>query len=222
MTYGIITHYDVLNHGAVLQLRALQRVLERDFGITAQALRYDKNYDFMGRALKAKYEPSLRSAGIYLKFLRQRGARSFLFEWRKQRLFARYKRERRLVGAYYSECPPLAGCVVGSDEVFALHTGPTPALFGHALPSGKVFAYAGSFGPTTLADIDRLGCRGLVRGGLEGMQGIGLRDRNSLDIATTLVGHTDRIRRVCDPVLLYGYRDEIAQFTPPKLARPTC
>lgn len=55
MKYGIITHYDVHNHGAILQMNALIKVLKRDFNIDAQALRFDKNYDFMGRALKAKY-----------------------------------------------------------------------------------------------------------------------------------------------------------------------
>lgn len=49
MKYGIITHYDVHNHGAVLQLNALIKVLKRDFGIDAKALQFDKNYDFTGR-----------------------------------------------------------------------------------------------------------------------------------------------------------------------------
>ena len=51
MKIGIITHYDVHNHGALLQLNALIRILS-SLGIEAQALQYDKNYDFLGINLK--------------------------------------------------------------------------------------------------------------------------------------------------------------------------
>lgn len=60
MKYGIITHYDVHNHGALLQLNGLKQVLMQQ-GIEAFALQFDKNYDFMGRAMKAKYEVSVKS-----------------------------------------------------------------------------------------------------------------------------------------------------------------
>ena len=59
MKYGIITHYDVHNHGALLQLNALKQVL-KSYSIDAQALQFDKNYDFMCRDMKAKYEISLK------------------------------------------------------------------------------------------------------------------------------------------------------------------
>ena len=44
MKFGIITHYDVHNHGAILQLNALKEFLSGK-GIEAQALQFDKNYD---------------------------------------------------------------------------------------------------------------------------------------------------------------------------------
>lgn len=206
--YGIITHYDVHNHGAVLQLNALVEVLRREFGVEAQALQFDKNYDFMGRAMKAKYELSLHSVGIYWKYLQENGSRRMLFNMRKKRLLDGFKRQHGLVGPYYTECGELDGVVVGSDEVFALHTGPTPAFFGHACPSSHVFAYGGCFGPTTLADVDRLHCRPFVASGLAAMAGLGMRDQNSMTIARELTGREPQL--VCDPVLLYGYEDEIA------------
>ena len=55
MKIGIITHYDVHNHGALLQLNALIQVLRTTFDADAKALQYDKNYDFLGHELKAKY-----------------------------------------------------------------------------------------------------------------------------------------------------------------------
>ena len=72
MKYGIITHYDVHNHGALLQLNGLKQVLKSQ-GIEAKALQFDKNYDFMGREWKAKYEIGIKSIGIYIKFLFERG-----------------------------------------------------------------------------------------------------------------------------------------------------
>lgn len=209
MKYGIITHYDVHNHGALLQLNALKQVLN-NLGIEAFALQFDKNYDFMGRQLKAKYDISLKSVGIYAKFLCERGLKSTFYNWRKRRLLNEFRRNQSLIGPYYTECGELDGVVVGSDEVFALHTGPTPAFFGHALPSEKVFAYGGCFGPTTIEDIDRLHCRAFVASGLKSMCGLGMRDQNSINIAAELTGGEPEL--VCDPVILYGYKEEISHL----------
>lgn len=101
------------------------------------------------------------------------------------------------------------GVIVGSDEVFALHTGPTPVFFGYCLPSNKVFAYAGCFGPTTLTDIDKWHARAFVASGLANMCGLSMRDQNSISIVQALTGKIPE--QVCDPVILYGYKKEIAQ-----------
>ena len=63
MKYGIITHYDVHNHGASLQLNALIKVLKRDYNIDAQALRFETNYDFADKSIKNKHRISIRSVG---------------------------------------------------------------------------------------------------------------------------------------------------------------
>ena len=105
--------------------------------------------------------------------------------------------------------------VIGSDEVFALHTGPTPILFGHATPANCVFSYAASFGPTRYDDILKRHCLEFVRGGILRMSGISVRDKNSFDIIHKLTGMLPNI--VCDPVLLYGYDKEINQLHKPKL-----
>ena len=206
MKYGIITHYDVHNHGALLQLNALKQVL-KDLGIEACALQYDKNYDFMGRTMKAKYDISFKSLGIYTKFLVDRGFKSFIFNYKKRVLLNNFRNTHNLIGPYYTECGELDGVIVGSDEVFALHTGPTPALFGHALPSKKVFAYGGCFGPTTLKDIERWHCRAFIASGLGSMCGLGMRDQNSIQIALELTNSQPEL--VCVPVILFGYESEI-------------
>lgn len=206
MNYGIITHYDVHNHGALLQLNGLIQVL-KSFGIEAKALQFDKNYDFLGKSLKAKYEISIKSIGIYSKYITERGLHSTLFNYKKSKLLNKFRKDQGLIGPYYTECGELDGIIVGSDEVFALHTGPTPVFFGHALPSNKVFAYGGCFGPTTIEDIDKLHCRAFVASGLNSMCGLGMRDQNSINIAKELTHKQPEL--VCDPVILYGYKEEI-------------
>lgn len=210
---GIITHYDVHNHGALLQLTALIRVL-RQKNIIAKALRFDKNYDFMGHGLKAKYDVSIKSVGIYLKYLREKGIGCTLYNYNKRRTLNAYKSSQNIIGDYYSESPVLDAVIVGSDEVFALHTGPTPVLFGHCLPSDNVIAYAGSFGPTTIVDIDRMHSRAFVKSGINAMKAVTVRDRNSANIVAELIGQEPPI--VVDPVLLYGYKNEIAHLSAPK------
>lgn len=194
------------NHGAILQLNALIRVLDSK-GIEARALQFDKSYDFMGQSLKAKYEISFKSARLYLKYIKEKGVGCTLYNYAKRRTLNEYKKLHRILGDYYSESPILDGVIIGSDEVFALHTGPTPVFFGHCLPTNHVFAYAGSCGPTTIEEVDRLHSRALVKSGLDGMDYVTVRDANTADIVETLTGIRPPI--VVDPVLLYGYEDEI-------------
>ena len=217
MKIGIITHYDVHNHGAILQMNALIKLLRLKFNVDAHALQFDKNYDFLGRELKVKYEVGIKSIGIYIKYLFERGLKMFVFNVKKKILFENFKKREDLIGDYYSESENLDAVIIGSDEVFALHTGPTPVLFGHALPSDKVFAYAGCFGPTGIADIKKLHCEALVASGLASMKGLAMRDQNSIEIVKELTGRDSKL--VVDPVILYGYGEELAKLENPKLSR---
>lgn len=210
--FGIITHYDVHNHGALLQLTAMIRVL-RDKGIYAKALRFDKNYDFMGHSFKAKYDISVKSIGIYLKYLKDKGLGCTRYNYKKRKTLNEYKSVQNIIGDYYSESPMLDGIIVGSDEVFALHTGPTPVFFGHCLPSENVFSYAGSFGPTTFENIKYLHSVPFVRSGIEGMKYVTVRDANSASVIERLTGTRPPI--VVDPVILYGYKKEIEEMGVP-------
>jgi hypothetical protein len=203
----------VHNHGALLQLTALIRVL-RGENIDAAALRFEKNYDFLGHELRAKYEISVRSIGIYIKYLMSEGLKKTWYNFKKSGTLNKYRKETGIIGNYYSDEKNMDAVVIGSDEVFALHTGPTPILFGHAAPSLKVFAYAGSFGPTTYEDVCNRHCKAFVESGLSSMCGISVRDQNSRAVVEKLIGESPRM--VCDPVLLYGFREEIAS-----LKRPT-
>ena len=210
--YGIVTHYMVHNHGAVLQLTALIRTLKKK-GIEASALQFEKSYDFMGHAVRAKYEISIKSVGIYIKYLMSEGFRKTWYNFRKSRTLSHFKKETGIIGPYYTDAKDLNGVIIGSDEVFALHSGPTPVFCGHAAPSKKVFAYAGCFGPTTYKDVVELHCKAFVEGGLQAMCGISVRDENSREVVEKLTGISPKL--VCDPVLLYGYEEEIAKMEKP-------
>lgn len=212
MKIGIITHYDVHNHGAILQLNGLVSFL-RNQGHEAFALQFDKNYDFLGIALKSKYDISFKSIPIYLKYAKEKGIKRTLFNIRKRSILNAFKAQNNLVGPYYTETGDLDSVIVGSDEVFALHTGPTPVFFGYAVPSKHVISYAGCFGPTTIKDIDSLHCRAFVTGGLNSMAAVSVRDNNSRDIVKELTGTEPPV--VIDPVILYGYKTEIASFKRP-------
>lgn len=211
--FGIITHYDVHNHGALLQLTALIRVLASK-GIQANALRFDKNYDFIGHELKARYNVSVSSIGMYVNLLMKRGIGWTLYNFLKRKKLNKFKKQTKIIGNYYSEDKELDAVIIGSDEVFALHTGITPAFFGHALPSNHVFAYAGSFGPTTISDVENRHCCDLIRSGLRSMSGVTVRDVNSANIVEYLIQKRPDV--VIDPVLLYGYSEELKSLSRPK------
>ena len=217
MKYGIITHYAVHNHGASLQLNALIKVLKRDFNADAQALQFETNYDFADKSVRDKHKISINSVGYFLKYIRERGLELFLFNIKKKRLFDGFNAKEHLIGPRSSQCDNLDAIIIGSDEVFSLAVGPTPEFFGYNLPSKKVFAYAGCFGPTTVEDVRKVHCEDFVRDGLNSMVGLSMRDQNSIAIAKEFTGRDAEL--VVDPVILYGYKKELESLTSPGLSK---
>ncbi|NBK97193.1 MAG: polysaccharide pyruvyl transferase family protein [Erysipelotrichia bacterium] len=217
MKYGIITHYDVHNHGAFLQLNGLIKVLKRDFNIDAQALQFDKNYDFAETGVKEKHLLGIKSIGFFMDYIWNRGLGLFIFNIKKRGLFLNFINNENLMGPRSDQSEEIDGVIVGSDEVFALHTGLTPEFFGYKLPSKKVFSYAGCFGPTTIEEVRRLKCEKIIGDGLSSMIGLSMRDQNSIAVAKELTGRESEL--VCDPVILYGYKEELAKHTNPNLPR---
>lgn len=82
----------------------------------------------MGREMKAKYDISFKSIGIYIKYFFEKGLKCFAYNFKKKKILDQFRSSANLIGDYYTECSNLNGVIVGSDEVFALHTGPTPAF----------------------------------------------------------------------------------------------
>lgn len=203
---GIITHYDVHNHGAVLQLYALSRVLF-ELGYKASALTFNKNYDFLdGKNADRKYNITARSIPFYIKYLFKKGFNRTLYNYKKRKKLIAFKKQFDLIGDYYSK----SNCdlvVIGSDEIFSIESGPNPWFYGIGVPCKKQISYAASFGPTTLELIESKNAYSFVEGGLKNIGKISVRDYNSYSIVKEIIGIDPSI--VCDPVILYDFSNDI-------------
>lgn len=204
MKIGIITHYNVHNHGALLQLYALKKVLEKN-GNDVKALTFKKNFDFMEEGLDKKYDISVKSVVWYLKYVLQIGLKRAFFNIRKKRILDKFKAP--MLGEYYSRAEKLDAVFIGSDEVFSIEAGVNPFFFGIGVPCSNIYAYAACCGPTDLEFIEQKNMKSLVTAGLCDMKKISVRDKNTYDTVRALTGLETEV--VCDPVILYGYADEI-------------
>ena len=205
MKAGIITHYDVHNHGAQLQLYALCKQLER-FGYEARALTYKKNYDFLKLGIENKYSISFRSIPYYLGYLFQKGFRRTLYNYNKRKMLNRFRQENKLEGEYYSKVRDLDIIVIGSDEIFSIEPGLNPCFWGMGVPCDCVISYAASCGPTTEDFIREHYANEFITGGIQRIATISVRDQNTYNI---IKSRTDKdVTIVCDPVLLYDFADE--------------
>lgn len=210
MKVGILTYYNVFNHGAVLQANALKTVLE-SMGNECEFVRFNRNYDFIPQGQDKKYNIGLNSIALYAAYLMKKGIRNTVFNLKKSAVLKEYRRANLPMGERYTDFTADA-VVIGSDEVFSLEIGINPFFYGHGLRAERVFSYAGSFGPTTLETVRNRGLEQLVSSGLRAMDAVSTRDENSAAIVEALTGKRKQI--VCDPVILYGYEREIRQYIP--------
>lgn len=205
MKAGIITHYDVHNHGAQLQLYALCKQLGR-LGYETRALTYKKNYDFLELGIENKYNISFRSVPYYLGYLFQKGFGRTLYNYNKRRTLNRFRQENNLEGEYYSKAKNLDVAVIGSDEIFSIEPGLNPCFWGMGVPCDYVISYAASCGPTTEDFIQEHYADEFITAGIQRITALSVRDQNTYNI---IKARTDKnVTMVCDPVLLYDFAEE--------------
>ena len=204
MKIGIITHYNVHNHGALLQLYALKSVLEKGNN-DVSALTFKKNFDFMESGIDKKYDISIKSLFWYLSYIRKIGLKRTFFNIRKKYILDNFKRP--LIGEYYSRAKNLDAVFIGSDEVFSIEAGVNPFFFGIGVPCSNIYTYAACCGPTDLKIIKEKRMEQLIKAGLQDVKKISVRDKNTFDVVSSLTNK--QVDIVCDPVILYGYIDEI-------------
>jgi hypothetical protein len=106
--------------------------------------------------------------------------------------------------------------IIGSDEVFNLAQdtpwGFSSQLFGD-IDCGNVFSYAGSFGYTSIDDVDRLGVRNDVLSSMQHMTAISVRDQNSYSIVYEICKREPYIH--LDPTFIADFSSYNQEFNLP-------
>ncbi len=211
MKIGILTHYNVNNQGAQLQLYALSSYL-KELGHDVYVLTYTKNFDYSADEAK-RNNVSIRSLPFYIKeYLFKRGFGLSLFNARKYRKLMRFLNSSNELRPY--DKFPTDAVVIGSDEVFSLDVGMNKMMYGIGLMSNYAICYAPSFGITSIEDIERRGCREEISAGLRSIYRLSARDAHTKELVELLSGREAPL--VCDPVLLYSFKGERAKIKPIK------
>lgn len=204
MKIGILTHYQVHNHGAILQMHGLFYTL-KSFNHTPYILTYKKNFDFIPKELSTKYNLSFKSIPFYFQYIAKQGIFKTLFNFNKHQKLKSFKNN------YYNFQPlkqsNMDFVVIGSDEVFSLEVGCNKMMYGYDIPCKNIFSYAPTFGQTNIELIKKAGCFELIQSGLKTFKNISVRDIYASDTVEQLIGIKPTV--VCDPVFLYGFKKEM-------------
>lgn len=210
MKVGILTHYDVNNQGAQLQMYALYKELEK-IGHEPIILTYIKNYDF-DVSKKLTYQPSIKSIPTYFKeYVLKRGIASTVHNYKKLSKNKMFRKRYFTFDNYATSDIDLA--VVGSDEVFSVPMGVNMMMFGHCVNTKNVISYAPSFGQTDVELLEKYHAKNLVKSGLENFVDLSARDNNTKEVIENLTGI--QAKMVCDPVLLYDFSQTKVEFKVP-------
>ncbi len=198
MKIGILTHYNVNNQGAQLQMYATSRYLE-ERGHEVVILTYEKNFDFIPEEGK-KNIVSIRSIPYYIKnYLLDKGVGLTLFNAKKVRAHQEALKHFKLVPYDNNGCDAV---IIGSDEVFSIDVGCNKMMYGHGLGDVPAIAYAPAFGMTDEKILKKFNCYDIVKSGLENMYSLSARDTHTQSMIKSLTGR--EVPLVCDPVLLYS------------------
>lgn len=200
MKVGILTHYDVNNQGAQLQMYALYNQLKK-MGYIPKILTYVKNYDFQ-QIEKIRNQVTIKSVPYFIKnYLLEKGIGSTLFNVKK------YMKNKKFRLNYFNyenyATADIDYAVVGSDEVFSIPMGVNMMMYGHCVNTNNIISYAPSFGQTDINLMEEYHCKELIAIGLSKFKKISARDKNTYNIIKSLTGKEASI--ICDPVLLYDF-----------------
>lgn len=196
MNIGILTHYNVYNLGAQLQMYAMKYWLEAH-GHHVYILTYEKNFDFDKSEAK-KNSGSFGNFAYYIKnYLFGKGLASTLFNTRKVLALKKAFEHVETVPYDHNHCDAI---IIGSDEVFSIDVGCNKMMYGHGLGNVPAIAYAPAFGRTTEELLKEFDCYDLVQDGLCKMYALSARDEHTKEMIFALTGR--EVPMVCDPVLL--------------------
>ena len=200
MKVGILSMQKVKNYGSFLQGFALKKTIE-ELGHQCEFIDIEQGKIF----------PELKRSFSFL-------INKAIERYCKWDVFTRISYTKRFQQRFQNEFFDLLGAnvhtlnhfdvaVIGSDEVFnfaqRVPWGYTTQLYGNIGNADKVISYAGSFGHTTMKDINYFGVKDEITKAMKSMKAISVRDQNSFDIVSKLIGNPPMIH--VDPVLMFDY-----------------
>jgi hypothetical protein len=208
MKIAILSMQKVVNYGSFMQSFALRKTIE-SFGHECEYLDVVPGIHMNG------FE---RSKSLYIKKFIERFMNLHMFKYVKQhRLLSKRFQDEFFVelGVLKRKYDTYDMVVIGSDEVFNFAQ-PTPwgfteQLYGKVSEAQNVISYAGSFGHTTMADIEKYGVKGKIKEAMGGMKSISVRDNNSFDIVENLLGAVPTMN--VDPVFIYDFSKHMVNIS---------
>lgn len=205
MRIGILTWYKALNHGAVLQAYASQMVLQ-GLGYECGMLNYErevKSQQSIVTILKKKIRSTFPWEYSYRKNIKS-------LEKEKRKQFDRFIDDHlNIFGKYENTRVDVA--IIGSDMVFSLGQGYNPYMFGKGLLTDRLISYAASSGGYKIDLAKKMGVVNEISDQLKIFNAIGCRDSVTEEFVKSISGRTDTIRNI-DPVLLYGFENELSSW----------
>ncbi|MCR5704418.1 MAG: polysaccharide pyruvyl transferase family protein [Eubacterium sp.] len=198
MKIGILTHYNVYNQGAQLQMYAMKNWLE-ELGHQVYILTYQKNFDFDHKKEK-RNSGSVANIGYYIKeYLLKEGLGVTLFNTKK---VTKLKKDFEKVETRPYDASDCDAIIIGSDEVFSIDVGCNRMMYGYGIENIPAIAYAPAFGRTTEETLKQFNCYDLVKEGLSNLYQLSARDVHTRKMIQSLTGRD--VPLVCDPVILYS------------------
>lgn len=201
---GILTWHNVSNHGAILQAYASQQTLNK-LGCPSCFVPHEEKFSTT-LPLSVRLSMKLkRIAGGEYRDARKRQE----FEIQKRDTLNLFVEENLIVkgGSSYEDLDTL---MIGSDMVFSLVEGYHPNMFGEGFEGSRLFSYAACGGGSTVEDARRICVFEELSRNLQRFSGLGCRDKETEDFVYGLTGSKDKIVANVDPVLLYGFKEELA------------
>lgn len=206
MKVGILTWYQAVNHGAVLQTYGSSEILK---GLGADPVVLDYKWvisdetDAKKRLFRRiqNFSPERLLWFIHVKKLYVTKKNNF------QKFIVNYLN----VGKIYCEEKDLDAVCIGSDMVFDITEGYNSYMHGEGIPASYIFSYAASFGYSTIDSLTSSGHSADIKKNLSTLKAIGYRDQKTHDLCVKL-GIDVPMTETIDPVLCYGFKKEIEEW----------
>lgn len=208
MKVGILTWYKAINHGAVLQTYASCKVLE---SIGCKTVVLDFDWELEDEKSENKWKKIKRrllsvTPEKLCWYLNVKKNLKYKVE-----AFNNFIAEELPVGKKYDKEDNLDAVYIGSDMVFDITEGYNPYMYGIGVPSNYIFSYAASFGYTTYEKLMKHVHKAEIVDALSQLKAIGYRDENTVSVCNKLENTVPKEENI-DPVLLYGFKEEMKKW----------